>query len=228
MLFAKLWQSVRMLTVSAVAVAAFGCASVAGAEAIQVGDDGADIIEIQETLAAMGYDVQADGQYGPSTAAAVRDFQKAQGMESDGVVGRATYLALLGKDMPALSRGSNVTARRIVANALQYLGVPYVWGGTSPYGFDCSGFVQYVFATAGVGLPRMADEQFEVGTPVSRHNLRPGDMVFFSTYEPGASHVGIYIGNGNFVHASSVSDVTITPLNKEYYVETYLGARRLL
>lgn len=227
MLLKRILQSVRMLTVSAVAAAALGCASIAGAEAIQIGDDGADVVEIQETLASMGYDVQADGQYGPSTAEAVKAFQKTQGMESDGIIGRATYMALLGKDMPTVSRGTNNVARRIVSNAMQYLGAPYVWGATGPYGFDCSGFTYAMFAGAGISLPRMADEQFEVGRPVSRSSLRPGDLVFFTTYEPGASHVGIYIGNGNFIHASSVADVTITSLSKSYYAERYLGARRM-
>jgi len=227
LLLDKIWQNMRKLAVAAVAVTTLGCASIAGAEAIQIGDDGADVVEIQETLASMGYAVQADGQYGPSTAEAVKAFQKSQGMESDGIIGRSTYVALLGKDMPEISRGSSNVGRRIVSSAMQYLGAPYVWGATGPYGFDCSGFTYAIFAGAGIALPRMADEQFEVGRPVPRDALRPGDLVFFTTYEPGASHVGIYIGNGNFVHASSVSDVTITPLSKSYYAERYLGARRM-
>ena len=111
---------------------------------------------------------------------------------------------------------------------MDYLGVPYVFGGTSPYGFDCSGYVQYVFANAGVSLPRTADVQFEVGTPVSTAELVPGDLVFFSTYTYGASHVGIYVGDGNFIHASSSQGVTISSLSQAYYSSRYIGARRIL
>ena len=86
-----------------------------------------------------------------------------------------------------------------------------------------------MFDQLGYGLPRMADGQFEVGIPVSRNSLEPGDLVFFETYEPGPSHVGIYIGNDQFIHASSgAGHVTVTPLNKTYYRDRYLGARRIL
>ncbi len=149
-------------------------------------------------------------------------------MPVDGAVGEETYARLLGKNMPQISRGSNYIYRRVIQNAMQYLGVPYVWGGTSPYGFDCSGYVQYVYANAGVSLPRTADVQYEVGTPISRGNLIPGDLVFFSTYTYGASHVGIYVGEGNFIHASSSRGVTISSLYDSYYSSVYIGARRVM
>ena len=160
-----------------------------------MGDQGNDVAEIQGALADLGFDVVADGDYGPGTVAAVKEFQASHGMEVDGQVGPSTYSALLGKSMPEVSRGSNYYYRRIVQTAMEYIGVPYVFGGTSPSGFDCSGFVRYVFAHAGIYLPRMADEQYEVGTPVAMSNLRTGDLVFFSTYDYGASHVGIYLSN---------------------------------
>ena len=115
----------------------------------------------------------------------------------------------------------------ITETALRYLGVPYVWGGTSFGGVDCSGFVWAVFAKNGIYLPRTADAQYEEGRHVATRDLRAGDLVFFQTYALGASHVGIYIGNGKFVHASSSDGVRVDQLGEDYYSERYLGARRL-
>ena len=115
----------------------------------------------------------------------------------------------------------------ITGTALRYLGVPYVWGGTSFDGVDCSGFVWAVFAKNGIYLARTADAQYEEGRHVATHDLRAGDLVFFQTYALGASHVGIYLGNGKFVHASSSNGVRVDQLNEDYYSERYLGARRL-
>lgn len=120
-------------------------------------------------------------------------------------------------------------AEAILAAARSHLGVPYRWGGTTPDGFDCSGFIQHLFARAGYVVPRQARNQFRVGEEIEADALRPGDLVFFSTYARGASHVGIYLGGGDFIHASSGSgEVTITPLTKRYYQNRYLGARRVL
>ena len=203
--------------------------SVAGASAFRVGDQGGEIAEIQGELANLGYDVTADGDFGPATAEAVKAFQASQGIEADGLVGETTYRALLGKNMPEVSRGSNYFSRRVIQTSMQYLGVPYVFGGTSPSGFDCSGYVRYVFAQAGISLPRMADEQYEVGYPVSTSELIPGDLVFFSTYTYGVSHVGIYLGEGNFIHAASSIGVSIASIYDPYYWGScYVGARRIL
>lgn len=200
----------------------------ANASSFALGDQSSEIAEIQEQLASLGYDVTADGAYGSATVAAVKSFQQANGMSVDGEVGSETYYALMGKKMPDVSRGPNQIARRLVQNALEYIGTPYVFGGMSTYGFDCSGYMRYVFAQVGVYLPRMADEQYEVGRPVSMSNLRAGDMVFFETYEPGPSHVGIYLSDGNFIHASSSRGVVISSLYENYYSETYIGARRVI
>src|SRR5205085_409751 len=91
----------------------------------------------------------------------------------------------------------------VVGVAMRYLGVPYVWGGSTPRGFDCSGLVMYVFAQVGVSLPHSSYAQYGMGTPVSMGELQPGDLVFFA----GASHVGIYIGGGQFIHAPHTDDV---------------------
>jgi cell wall-associated NlpC family hydrolase len=123
--------------------------------------------------------------------------------------------------------GQTDKQNRIISTAQKYMGVPYVWGGTTTDGFDCSGFTQYVMQQNGISLPRTAAEQFAVGTPIDKADLQTGDLVFFTTYKPGASHVGIYMGDGNFINASSVAkEVTITALDKAYYVEHYIGARR--
>ena len=115
----------------------------------------------------------------------------------------------------------------IIVTAQKYLGAPYVWGGSTPDGFDCSGFTQYVMKQNGITIPRTAAEQFAAGTPVDKSSLRVGDMVFFTTYKPGASHVGFYMGDGKFIHASSSSEgVTISKLAETYYTERYIGARR--
>jgi peptidoglycan DL-endopeptidase CwlO len=112
----------------------------------------------------------------------------------------------------------------VVGVAMQYLGTPYVWGGASPGGFDCSGFVMYVYSQVGVYLPHHAADQYNYGTPVSRDELEPGDLVFFD----GLGHVGIYIGGGQFVHSPHTGDVVkISSLDDSWYAATYVGARRL-
>lgn len=116
----------------------------------------------------------------------------------------------------------------VIKEAENYRGVPYVFGGNTPKGFDCSGYVRYVFAKKGISLPRSADEQYTVGTKVSKKNLQPGDLVFFETYEKGVSHSGIYIGNGKFISATSSSGVAIADLAGGYWGERYIGAKRVM
>ncbi|QDR82888.1 C40 family peptidase [Sporomusa termitida] len=117
----------------------------------------------------------------------------------------------------------------IVKSAQKYMGVPYVWGGTTTGGWDCSGYTQYVMKENGITIPRTAAEQYSKGVAVDKANLKVGDLVFFTTYKPGASHVGFYMGDGKFIHASSAAkQVTINSLSEEYYIEHYVGARRYI
>jgi cell wall-associated NlpC family hydrolase len=202
---------------------------VAAAAAFRAGDQGTDVAEIQKQLQSLGYDVAADGDYGPATTEAVKAFQSTKGLEADGLVGASTYSALLGKSMPVVTHSMNAMSRTVVSDAMSYMGVPYVFGGNTPSsGFDCSGYVRYVFANAGIYLPRTADVQYNCGYAVSTSELAPGDLVFFETYCPGPSHVGIYVGDGNFVHASSSRGVTVSSLSSSYYSAHYLGARRVM
>jgi cell wall-associated NlpC family hydrolase len=113
----------------------------------------------------------------------------------------------------------------VVGIAMQYLGVPYVWGGASPSGFDCSGLVVYAFAQAGrPGLPHYTGALWQMGVAVSRDQLAAGDLVFFN----GLGHVGIYIGGGQFIHAPHTGDVVkISDMSSGYYAYSFVGARRI-
>ncbi len=118
-----------------------------------------------------------------------------------------------------------LTPDQVVELAQRFQGAPYVWGGMSPNGVDCSGFVQEVFRLSGHTLPRLADEQFQQTSPIEQP--QPGDLVFFTTYLPGPSHVGISLGGQDFLHASSSRGVIRASLEDNYFKTRYLGAHRL-
>jgi cell wall-associated NlpC family hydrolase len=142
------------------------------------------------------------------------------------------------RDKGAISRGSisygvagtvdvSGGAQQIVNYAEQFLGTPYVWGGTSPSGFDCSGFVQYVYRHFGISLSRTSEQQYYNGVYVPRSDLQPGDLVFFHTYSSDASHVGIYIGNNTMINSSN-GGVSYDDMTNAYWAPRYLGARRVV
>lgn len=207
--------------------------SVSAQELLKQGFTGNDVYILQVKLQENGfYQGSLDGNFGSELRTAVINFQMDCGLVPDGIVGGETWQALRNFKSTDASRGQGgrrSNGQRIAALAQQYYGVPYVWAGRSPSGFDCSGFVSYVFGQQGVSIPRMADEQFGAGARIDMSDLQVGDLVFFSTYEPGPSHVGIYIGNGQFIHASSGAGRVIrTSLSSEYYQSRYLGARRVI
>ena len=157
-------------------------------------------------LAATAADAATPGETRLSGSRLVRRF-------ADGIVHRTGALAV-----------------NLTRNAMRFLGVPYVFGGTSANGFDCSGFVQHVFAMLGRSIPRTADAQYYAGKKIAggARGMVAGDLVFFQTYTEGPSHVGIYLGNDRFVHASSSHGVMVSSLHDHYWSARYLGAKRLI
>lgn len=123
---------------------------------------------------------------------------------------------------------NGVKSTQIATVASKVMGTKYVYGGTSTKGFDCSGFVGYVYKNVGVKLPRTTGGMYATGTSVAKKNLKVGDIVFFNTSGKGVSHAGIYIGNGKFAHSSSSKGVSIAKINDPYYWGSkYIGAKRV-
>ncbi len=120
-----------------------------------------------------------------------------------------------------------MTSPEAVEIARRLRGTPYVWGGVSRSGFDCSGFVRYVYAHVGHHLPRTAREQYRCGSAVNWRNLQSGDILFFHTSRPGVSHVGIYVGNNNFIHAANPRRGVVISELSGYYSRRLVGARRI-
>ncbi len=133
--------------------------------------------------------------------------------------------------VPPVSIGpapSGIDGYALAGTALALRGTPYLNGGTDPKGFDCSGFTQYVFLQYGLSLPREVREQYRVGKSVKTEDIAPGDILFFTTTDPGPSHVAIAVGGDQFVHApSSTGVVRVEHLGSSYWSPRYLGARRL-
>lgn len=129
-----------------------------------------------------------------------------------------------------LNRVNIAESNNLVSIAKSQLGKPYVFGSSGPSSFDCSGFTTFVFRQMGIKLPRTSVSQSRFGKPVDKANLQVGDLLFFNTSGAGVSHVGIYIGNGQFIHSASGINpgVVIDKLNSNYYIRTYVNARRVL
>jgi cell wall-associated NlpC family hydrolase len=139
---------------------------------------------------------------------------------------KATRTASIRRFARGIVNRTSSIAASLTRNAMRFIGTPYVFGGTSPSGFDCSGYTQHIFAMLGIHLPRTADAQYYSARRI-RGDMTPGDLVFFETYEPGPSHVGIYIGGGRFIHSSS-HGVMISRLGDSYWASRYIGAKRVI
>ncbi|GAE25019.1 hypothetical protein JCM9140_988 [Halalkalibacter wakoensis JCM 9140] len=207
------------------------------------GDRGERVSELQQQLAEYGYYQGVDGIYGPKTTAAVKQFQRAHQLQVDGIIGPKTKAMLEEADHVIHAPETNQTAdsntstvknepsnenstssSNVIQTATSLKGSPYVWGGTSPAGFDCSGFIQYVFKQHGKSVPRTTSDLYQQGQAVS--NLQVGDIVFFTTYRSGPSHAGIYLGNRQFIHVGSSTGVATASLDQSYWSTRYLGAKR--
>ena len=187
---------------------------------------GADVVELQTKLNYMGYNAgKVDGIFGSTTKQAVKNFQQANSLAVDGIVGPMTVKLI---NVDYLVKQSQNKVDSVIATARQYLGVKYLWGGSTPQtGFDCSGYTSYVFGQNGITLPRVSVDQYNVGTMVTFENLKLGDLVFFSFAGDGVvDHVGIYLGNGQFINASTSKGVTVYVIGP-YWKSVYVGARRI-
>ncbi|MCB8816277.1 C40 family peptidase [Desulfosporosinus shakirovi] len=196
---------------------------------LKVGSRGPDVEELQTKLNYVGFNVgKADGIFGNMTKEGVMNFQRANSLAVDGKVGPMTVKSLNKVYLQKQPQTQN-NVNSILSTAKQYIGVRYQWGGTSPStGFDCSGFVYYVFKQNGITLPRVSRDQYTVGTKVSFENLQPGDLVFFSFSGNGVvDHDGIYLGGGQFINSSSSKGVTIYTIGP-YWKSVYVGARRVI
>lgn len=197
---------------------------------LKFGSKGPEVIQLQTRLKNLGYFTypMITDYFGVVTEESVEKFQKANGLAVTGIVTTSVLnkISEVEKNQvqqPVKSRDQITIS--VIANASELMGVPYQWGGTTTNGFDCSGFIQYIFATEGVQLPRTTAQMWNSTTKVSQPEV--GDLVFFETYTTGPSHLGIYIGNNQFVHSGSSTGVTVSNLSLPYWQNIYLGSKRV-
>jgi len=193
-----------------------------------------DVATSAETAPAFGADFSMWNTATPTiatapsvAAAAVAAHHAASATTPLASVGQENEPATISRLASGLFTRTRELASRITESAMHFIGTPYVFGGTSVYGFDCSGYVQHVFAMFGISLPRTADAQYMVGQHVAQQQMVKGDLVFFQTYTAGVSHVGIYLGNGSFIHSSS-HGVEVSSLHEDYWASRYVGATHII
>ncbi|WP_249366419.1 C40 family peptidase [Neobacillus rhizophilus] len=182
---------------------------------------GIDLATIQKNLQILGYYTvpTMTGSYDATTTQAIKTFQADYSLPVTGTINEATNTAI----------NHAVIKKELVTDTAKYRGVPYKWGGVTPNGFDCSGFVYYMFNQHGVNMSRNTSEGlFKTGTPIDRSHLQPGDLVFFAVNTPGTiSHVGFYLGDNQFISATSSNGIAIQPLDSGYWGKYYVGAKRV-
>lgn len=217
-------------------------------DSIYYGANNNDVRKVQEVLFYYGYyKGTIDGIYGPLTEDAINQIKNEhliEEKESDldpplslteqdnlevaatvPVASRETEDKTQVEDENIVQLNVEGNTTKIIQEAKSYIGTPYEWGGTSPGGFDCSGFIQYVYNEQDIVIPRTVNEIWNFSTMIDSPSV--GDLVFFETYQPGPSHLGIYLGNGDFIHAGSSRGVEISNLSNSYWDERYLGAKRI-
>lgn len=188
---------------------------------LAIGSSGAQVEAVQSNLKTLGFFIypKITGYYGEVTAGSVYSFQTAYGIPATGKVDESTETEI----------EHALVKRKLVNDTLNYKGVPYVWGGETPAGFDCSGFIYYMFQKYGVNIERTSSEQlFTMGKWINKDNLQPGDLVFFGIEEPGeVSHAGFYIGNNKFISATTSNGIWTYAMDHVYWSQYYLGAKRI-
>lgn len=188
----------------------------------QTNDAGTEAtVKLQQNLKKLGYlDVPAySGNYDEPTVTAIKKFQANYQLNVTGKADSATITAI----------EHAVVKQGIVVDTRNYIGVPYLWGGSTPNGFDCSGFVYYMFNKHGVKMPRQSSASlFSQGTSVSKSNLRPGDLVFFAVNSTGTiSHVGFYLGDNEWISATTSKGIAVYSMDNTYWSKYYVGAKRV-
>ncbi|WP_110112197.1 NlpC/P60 family protein [Bacillus sp. CGMCC 1.16541] len=220
---------IAALTVAGVLITSSPIVSEAalGDRVLKQGMQHSDVTELKTALKASGHlKHPVSNFFNYDTKVAVQSFQRAHGLNADGIVGKQTIAKLPISKKSNVKGVSSFNVNSLVSEAKKHSSVPYKWGGTTPKGFDCSGFLGYVFKqSAGIQLPRTVDAMYQKGQKVSKPAV--GDIVFFETYKKGASHAGIYLGNNQFIHSSSSKGVSIASLNNSYWKPRYLGAKKI-
>lgn len=220
-----------------------------------IGETGDGIKSIQRALYYFGYYKDSiDGIFGPKTNEALYYFQVDHDLDVKQEINHQVVTALTEKQEevkpPSVKTTKNqettqqttndqtihvaqkkaeqetYQSDQLITTAKQYVGTSYAWGGTSPSGFDCSGYINYVFNELGVSIPRTVSDIWNSAQPIEQLSI--GDLVFFETYKKGPSHMGIYLGNHNFIHASESKGVSIASMDIDYWQQRYLGAKRIV